>query len=158
MYQLADPINREMISKIQQKLTRESRRNIVWETHLQSHVRFINDVIDTVKEKANDFLGLEFPPLFQERSRKREVVVMRQVAMFIIRKHAPYITLDVIAKSIGGRNHATVIHSVRQVENLIELKDYQYFDFANACIEEVSDKWEVKFNSSNLKSTLKNYL
>ena len=158
MYQLADPTNKEMISKIQQKLNKDSQRSIIWQNNPNSYVEFINDVIAIVKKKSDDHLGIEFSPLFQERSRKREVVVMRQVAMFIIRKHAPFLTLEIIAKSIGGRDHATVIHSVRQVENLLEVKDYQFFDFAKACIEEVSEKWEVKVIKKEYVSTLKNYL
>jgi len=158
MYQLADPINREMISKIQQKLTKESQRCIIFENDPRTYDRFMQDVIDIVKVEAGDFLGLEFPPLFQERSRKREVVIMRQVAMFIIRKHTPFIILETVAKSIGGRDHSTVVHSVRQVENLIEVKDYQYFDFAKACIDKVAEKWEVKIINRKFASTLTNYL
>jgi chromosomal replication initiation ATPase DnaA len=158
MYQLADPTNREMISKIQQKLTKESQRSIIFENDPRTYDRFMQDVIDIVKEEADDFLGLEFSPLFSTKIRKRQVVVMRQVAMFIIRKHAPFIILETVAKYVGGKNHATILHSVRQVSNLIEVKDFEYFLFTKACIEKVAEKWEVKIINQKFASTLKKYL
>jgi chromosomal replication initiator protein len=96
--------------------------------------------------------------MFNTPSRKREVVIMRQVAMFIIRKHAPFITLASTAKAINNMDHATALHSVRQIENLIEVKDKQFFSFTEECIEEVSQKWEVKHQRDKYASTLKNYL
>ena len=51
MYQLADPTNKEMISKIQQKLTKDSQRSIIWQNNPNSYVEFINDVIAIVKKK-----------------------------------------------------------------------------------------------------------
>jgi len=157
MYQLADPTNKEMISKIQQKLTKNSQRTIIFENDPRTYDRFMQDVIDIVKSEADDFLGLEFSPLFNTKIRKRQVVVMRQVVMFIIRKHAPFITLETIAGKINKMDHATVVHSVKQVENLIEVKDFEYFLFTKSCIQKVYEKWEVKIINQKNTSILKNY-
>lgn len=52
-----------------------------------------------------------------KRTRKREVVAARQIAMFFLRKYAG-LTLKSIAEMFGGRDHTTVIHSIRAVKNL----------------------------------------
>ncbi|PID94919.1 MAG: chromosomal replication initiator protein DnaA [Bacteroidales bacterium] len=54
------------------------------------------------------------------KSRKAEVAQPRQVAMYLARKHT-MLSLDAIAMNIGKRTHATVIHSCKQIDNLIKL-------------------------------------
>ena len=56
---------------------------------------------------------------FNSAKRTRDVAQARQVAMYMAKQHtkAP---LTVIGSSIGGRNHATVLHSCKNVSNLIE--------------------------------------
>ena len=51
--------------------------------------------------------------------RTREVAMARQLAMYLAKQHtkAP---LTTIGAAIGGRNHATVLHSCKTVSNLIE--------------------------------------
>ena len=51
--------------------------------------------------------------------RTRSVAQARQIAMYLAKQHtkAP---LTTIGASIGGRNHATVLHSCKAVTNLIE--------------------------------------
>ena len=53
------------------------------------------------------------------KSRKAEVAQARQIAMYLSRKHTSQ-SLDSIATTIGGRTHATVIHSCKLIENLIK--------------------------------------
>ena len=53
------------------------------------------------------------------KSRKAEVAQARQIAMYLSRKHTSQ-SLDFIATTIGGRTHATVIHSCKLIENLIK--------------------------------------
>uniref|UniRef100_UPI0040564B6E chromosomal replication initiator protein DnaA n=1 Tax=Alistipes sp. TaxID=1872444 RepID=UPI0040564B6E len=51
--------------------------------------------------------------------RTREVAQARQIAMYLAKQHtkAP---LTAIGSAIGGRNHATVLHSCKAVQNLLE--------------------------------------
>ncbi len=53
------------------------------------------------------------------KERKREVVQARQIAMYLSKQHtqAP---LASIGLSIGGRNHATVLHACKSVVNMME--------------------------------------
>lgn len=53
------------------------------------------------------------------RSRKREFVTARQVAMYLAQKHTK-MPANRIGKLIGNRDHSTVIHSCTQVENRIK--------------------------------------
>ena len=58
--------------------------------------------------------------------RTREVAQARQIAMYLAKQHtkAP---LTAIGAAIGGRNHATVLHSCKAVQNLIETdKQFRY--------------------------------
>ena len=51
--------------------------------------------------------------------RTREVAIARQLAMYLAKQHtkAP---LTAIGAAIGGRNHATVLHSCKTISNLMD--------------------------------------
>jgi chromosomal replication initiator protein len=53
------------------------------------------------------------------RSRKHELVVARQVSMYLAQKYTR-IPTSRIGKMIGNRDHSTVIHSCTTVENLLK--------------------------------------
>jgi len=61
-------------------------------------------------------IGLE---LLQSKTRKREIVQARQVAMFFS-KSLTKSSLATIGSQIGGKDHATVLHACKTVNNLIE--------------------------------------
>lgn len=56
------------------------------------------------------------------RSRKRPLAYIRQVAIYLANKYTDLSTVQ-IGKQIGKRNHATVIHSVTQIKNLIDVDE-----------------------------------
>jgi hypothetical protein len=53
------------------------------------------------------------------KSRKREIVKYRQIAIWSAKKLTKC-SLALIGKSIAGRDHATALHSIRAVNNLME--------------------------------------
>lgn len=55
----------------------------------------------------------------QSRTRKREIVQARQVAMFFS-KSLTKSSLATIGSQIGGKDHATVLHACKTVNNLLE--------------------------------------
>jgi chromosomal replication initiator protein len=57
--------------------------------------------------------------LIKSKTRKREVVEARQLAMHISKKLIPTKSLVAIGEAFGGRDHTTVIYSCKTVENLI---------------------------------------
>jgi chromosomal replication initiator protein len=60
------------------------------------------------------------------KTRKREVVMARQLSMYLIRKYTAY-SLVQIGDYFGGRDHSTVIHSIDIIEGLPP-HDTQYLD------------------------------
>jgi len=73
--------------------------------------------IDRVQKLVCEFFGIDQDRL-QEKTKKREIVQVRQIAMYFCRE------LDYTHKSIGlqfgGRDHSTVVHAIKSVNNLIE--------------------------------------
>ncbi len=74
--------------------------------------------IDTIKAVVCECLGVS-PENFSSSRRTREIAQARQIAMYLSKKYtkAP---LAVIGSTIGGKNHATVLHSCKQISNLLE--------------------------------------
>lgn len=54
----------------------------------------------------------------KSRSRKRKQVEARQLNMYFLKKHTNY-TLEIIGE-LFNRDHATVLHAVKTINNLIE--------------------------------------
>lgn len=69
---------------------------------------------DIVKIIAN-FYNIEEEYIYQ-RTRRREVVRARQIAMYILRENFN-ISFPLIGQKIGGRDHTTVIHSCYRIKN-----------------------------------------
>jgi chromosomal replication initiator protein len=57
--------------------------------------------------------------LLDNKTRKREIVQARQVAMYFSRNMTG-LSLYNIGTKIGGKDHATVLHACKTVNNLIE--------------------------------------
>ncbi len=55
----------------------------------------------------------------QGKSRKRPYVLARQLSMYLAKNYTSH-SLKEIGKNFGGRDHTTVIHSVRAVQNQID--------------------------------------
>ena len=56
---------------------------------------------------------------FNSTKRTREVAQARQIAMYLAKQHTK-LPLAAIGSAIGGRNHATVLHSCKAVSNMID--------------------------------------
>jgi len=78
--------------------------------------------IENIKSLVANHYQLTVEELLS-KSRKRKIVVARQVSMYIARKVTPH-SLESIGKIFGGKDHSTVVHSIRQVENQIGLDNY----------------------------------
>lgn len=66
-----------------------------------------------------------YPALLTKRTRSRKIVIPRQRIHYFIRyfypkSEYPKMSLYKIGKLAGKMNHATVLHSIRTVSNLIE--------------------------------------
>jgi chromosomal replication initiator protein len=75
----------------------------------------IEDIISTVCKH----FGLENSAI-HTKSRKREVVQARQIAMYLA-KHNTDLSTSKIGKMIGGKDHATVLHACKTVQGQCEV-------------------------------------
>ncbi len=74
--------------------------------------------IENIIEVVCDYLNVDLARL-NSSERTREVAQARQIAMYLAKQHTKS-PLTSIGAAIGGRNHATVLHSCKAVSNLIE--------------------------------------
>jgi chromosomal replication initiator protein len=71
-----------------------------------------------IQKVVCDYFNIHVDQL-QEKTRKREIVQARQVAMFFS-KSLTKSSLATIGSQIGNKDHATVLHACKTVNNLIE--------------------------------------
>ncbi|WP_418983679.1 chromosomal replication initiator protein DnaA [Alistipes sp.] len=97
------------------KITTSLAKEIL-KVYVQLHQKEIT--LDHIIQVVCEFLNLDFDR-FNSTERTREIAQARQIAMYLAKQHtkAP---LTTIGSAIGGRNHATVLHSCKAVSNLIE--------------------------------------
>ena len=74
--------------------------------------------IDFIQKVVSDYFDLPLE-LMKSKTRKREVVQARQIAMYFS-KHMTKASLANICAHLGGKDHATVLHACRTVNNLME--------------------------------------
>lgn len=87
--------------------------------NLAQQVITFQDILKTLckhfKVKARDVIG---------KSRKSDIVAVRQLAMYLTQKHTDMTQVQ-IGDAFGHRDHATVIHAIRQVTSKIS-NDKEY--------------------------------
>lgn len=74
--------------------------------------------VDQIQKKVSDYYKIRFSELIGRR-RTSAIVFPRQVAMYISRTLTSE-PLKSIGDAFGGRDHGTVIHACKQVENMME--------------------------------------
>jgi len=74
--------------------------------------------IDYIQKVVCDYFDLPIEML-KSKTRKRQVVQARQIAMYFA-KNMTKSSLSSIGAHCGGKDHATVLHACRTVNNLIE--------------------------------------
>lgn len=81
---------------------------------LRSHEKKLT--IDEIQRKVAEHYHLKLADLMSAR-RAREVARPRQVAMYLAKKLTPR-SLPEIGRRFGGRDHTTVMHAVKRIEEL----------------------------------------
>ncbi len=74
--------------------------------------------IEKIVKTVADFYNVDVNSI-NTKSRKREIVLVRQTAMFLAKKHLDLSTSK-IGQQIGRRDHATVLHACKTISNLLE--------------------------------------
>lgn len=88
--------------------------------------------VDFIQKVVCDYFGIEVIDL-QSKTRKREIVQARQIAMYFS-KTMTTSSLSTIGSKIGNKDHATVLHACKTINNLQEtdrefktqLRDIEY--------------------------------
>jgi chromosomal replication initiator protein len=89
--------------------------------------------IDYIQKVVSDFFSLPIEAI-HSKTRKREIVQARQLAMYFSKKLTKA-SLATIGLHCGNKDHATVLHACRTVNNLIET-DKQFRNY----VEELDKK------------------
>ena len=74
--------------------------------------------IDYIQKVVCDYFGLPID-MIKSKTRKREVVQARQITMFFAKSFTKS-SLASIGLQCGGKDHATVLHACKTVNNLID--------------------------------------
>jgi len=98
------PITLEMTQEVHQDLLRANDRRVS---------------VEDIQHKVADYFNLRLSELLSVR-RARSVARPRQVAMYLA-KQITSRSLPEIGRKFGGRDHTTVMHAVRRIEELREL-------------------------------------
>lgn len=92
--------------------------------------------IDYIQKIVCDYFNIPVD-LLKSKTRKREIVQARQVAMYFAKNFTKN-SLAVIGSIIGGKDHATVLHACRTVQNLMDT-DKKFKQY----IEEIEKKLKM---------------
>jgi chromosomal replication initiator protein len=76
--------------------------------------------IDDILEKVCNHFNVSVSGV-NGKSRKRELVIARQVSMYLAQKYTK-MPASRIGKLVGGRDHSTVIHSCSQIEQRMKIE------------------------------------
>lgn len=93
--------------------------------------------------------------LVQLKSRKREVVQLRQICMYFAKQFTNY-SLETISYDVGNKDHVTCLHSVKTISNLIEVDIQIRTDIENLEKEIKLKLYNIKYELSE-KQKLKLY-
>ncbi|MDN3707698.1 chromosomal replication initiator protein DnaA [Myroides ceti] len=118
-----------------------NKREITLELAKSVVDKFVKNVkreisIDYIQKVVSDYFKLDLDTL-RSKSRKRNIVQARQLAMFFAKKYTKA-SLANIGSQIGDRDHATVLHACKTVDNLLET-DKQF----KAFFEDINNKLSI---------------
>ena len=113
------------------QITLELTKQMI-DKYVQNSTREIT--IDYIQKVVCDSLDLPVESI-QQTSRKREIVQARQLSMYFAKKITKS-SLAVIGMQCGNKDHATVLHACKQIENLRQTDRY---------IRNLVDELEKKF-------------
>lgn len=92
--------------------------------------------VEKIRDIVCDYFSLSVDAI-STRSRKREVVQARQIAMYLSKQHTQS-SLSSIGSLIGQRDHATVLHACKIVTDLMEIdKNFRF------SVKEIEERLKV---------------
>jgi len=116
--------------EIDLELAKQTLKNIVQEIDTEVNVDYIQKFVCDYYKISLD--------LMKSKTRKREVVVARQVAMHFAKEYTD-LSLKSIGYHFGKRDHSTVIHALSTVSDMMDT-DQRFLNI----IEDMQAKLKVK--------------
>lgn len=74
--------------------------------------------VENIKKLVADYFNMEIDQL-HAKSRKRPIVIARQLSMYLAKNYTEE-TLKDIGRNFGNRDHSTVIHSLKTIQDMID--------------------------------------
>ena len=74
--------------------------------------------IDSIQSSVANFYNIK-PNELKSQKRNKKLAIPRQIAMYLSRE-LTNASLPEIGAKFGGKNHSTVIHAIRKVEDMIK--------------------------------------
>ncbi len=89
--------------------------------------------------------------LVKSKTRKREIVEIRQCAMYLIQSHTK-MSLNATGAMFSGRDHSTVIHGVRTWQDLIDTskKHYEITESVRNMVEQIVQEDEARVRQKQM--------
>jgi chromosomal replication initiator protein len=118
-----------------------NRKDITLDLAKQMVDKFVRNTtheisIDYIQKIVCDYFDMGID-LLKSKTRKREVVQARQLAMYFAKTFTKS-SLSIIGSQCGGKDHATVLHACRTVNNLIDT-DKKF----KQCVQELHKKISI---------------
>ena len=90
---------------------------------LKNFVTEINKEVtpDVIQRTVAEYYNLDVENL-ASATRRRQVVLARQISMFLVKQYTEE-SLKSIGRMFGGRDHSTVLYSIKTVKDLMETND-----------------------------------
>src|SRR5262249_37843500 len=85
--------------------------------HFQAEAEFARPTVERIAERVGSYFRVD-PRQMQSRRRLRSALLLRQVGMYLARQLTP-LSLAQIGAYFGGRDHTTVLHACRKVEQAL---------------------------------------
>jgi chromosomal replication initiator protein len=103
-----------------------NKRNITIDLARQMLEKFVKNSIDYIQKVICEYFNIPVESI-NSKTRKREIVQARQLSMYFSKKHTKS-SLASIGQQCGNKDHATVLHACRTVNNLFETdKQFRLF-------------------------------
>ncbi len=97
------------------QLNQNEIRDLIKNTSRPKKIISVNDLLKII----SDFYNIE-PENIKNKTRRKEVVRPRQIAMYILREDFN-ISFPTIGEKLGGRDHTTVIHSCEKIKKDLKI-------------------------------------
>ena len=100
-----------------QKLSKADLDLATVQSHFAVQAEIGKPTIQRITERVGEYFRVD-PDDLQSSRRQRGIVMSRQVSMYLAREMTG-LTLDQIGAYFGGRDHSTVLHACRKVQDAI---------------------------------------